>query len=78
MRTRGLPNAHAVYFSYLLVRLETRIETMYLDKLDGKSAAEFFQTKAGKWRKQQNQLRRKVDELRTSASHPSRPLTWSA
>jgi hypothetical protein len=51
-------------------RLEARIETMYLDKLEGRISATFFNEKAAKWRAQQQQLLRKIDELRSATAAP--------
>lgn len=43
-------------------RLQTRIDAMYLDKLDGRISAEFFDQKAAGWRDEQKQLLRNVQE----------------
>ncbi len=43
-------------------RLQRRIDTMYLDKLDGVIDAEFFERHAVAWRDEQRQLRRKIVE----------------
>lgn len=36
-------------------RLQSRIDNMYVDKLDGRIAAEFFDRKASEWREEQEQ-----------------------
>ncbi len=51
-------------------RLQTRIETMYLDKLDGKITAEFFEEKAGDWREQQQHLRQSIEAMETTPLAP--------
>jgi hypothetical protein len=43
-------------------RLQTRIDGMYVDKLDGRIDSEFFDRKACEWRKQQELLLRSVEE----------------
>lgn len=43
-------------------RLQNRIEQMYLDKLDGKVTAEFFEAKAAEWRNAQLEAKANIDE----------------
>jgi site-specific DNA recombinase len=43
-------------------RLQNRIEAMYVDKLDGRVDAVFFDRKAAEWRAEQGQLIRAIEE----------------
>jgi site-specific DNA recombinase len=47
-------------------RLQGRIETMYLDRLDGRITAEFFDEKSKEWRHQQKQIEARIAELATT------------
>jgi len=50
-------------------RLQTRIETMYLDRLDGRIGAEFFDEKSKEWREQQKEIELRMRQpLRTAAA----------
>ncbi len=62
-RQQALARAHAEHD-----RLNARIETMYLDKLDGRISAAFYDEKAAAWRSQQAELQRKITDLRTAGS----------
>jgi DNA invertase Pin-like site-specific DNA recombinase len=44
-------------------RLRARIETMYLDRLDGRISAEFFDAKSKEWREQQQQIEARMNQL---------------
>jgi hypothetical protein len=46
-----------------LHRVESRIEAMYLDKLDGRITASFFDEKASQWRQEQAKLKARINEL---------------
>jgi site-specific DNA recombinase len=47
-----------------------RIETMYLDKLDGRIAQEFFDRNSAAWRDEQEALLRKIRNIQTAAPAP--------
>jgi site-specific DNA recombinase len=51
-------------------RIESRIETMYMDKLDGRVSQQFFDRNSVTWRKEQEALRRKVQDIQTAAPAP--------
>ena len=51
-------------------RLKVRIETMYLDKLDGRITDEFFDERAAEWRREQQALLRKIQEIQQAAPAP--------
>jgi hypothetical protein len=42
-------------------RLDDRIHTMYVDKLDGKIGGDFYDRFAGEWREEQRRLQREID-----------------
>ena len=44
-------------------RVQARIETMYLDKLDGRISQEFFDQRADEWRREQDGVLRKIQEM---------------
>jgi hypothetical protein len=48
-------------------RIGTRIEAMYLDKLDGRITTAFYDEKATSWRQEQAVLSRRITELRTTS-----------
>jgi resolvase-like protein len=49
-------------------RLQARIDTMYLDRLDGRITAEFFDAKSKQWRDQQKEIEtRMTTPLRSAA-----------
>jgi hypothetical protein len=47
-------------------RLQGRIETMYLDRLDGRISAPFFDEKSKEWREQQKQIEARMAQLQTT------------
>jgi site-specific DNA recombinase len=47
-------------------RLQDRIETMYVDKLDGRIDTVFFDRKAAEWRAEQGRLLRVTEEHQTA------------
>jgi hypothetical protein len=47
-------------------RLQARIETMYLDRLDGRITAAFFDEKSREWREQQKQIDVQMAQLATT------------
>jgi DNA invertase Pin-like site-specific DNA recombinase len=51
-------------------RLKTRIETTYLDKLDGRITAEFFDQRSAEWRREQEGLLRKIHDIQAAAPAP--------
>lgn len=62
-REQSLARAEAEYD-----RLAARLEAMYLDKLDGRISAAFYDEKAAAWRSQQAEIQRKIAELRTAGN----------
>ena len=48
-------------------RLETRIDGMYVDKLDGKISEAFFEGKAGAWREEQKKILAKMESLQNAS-----------
>jgi DNA invertase Pin-like site-specific DNA recombinase len=51
-------------------RLKVRIETMYLDKLEGRITGEFFDQRSAEWRREQDGLLGKIQEIRKAAPAP--------
>jgi hypothetical protein len=51
-------------------QIEARIETMYMDKLDGRIAQEFFDTQAATLRKEQDGLRRRIHDIEKATPGP--------
>jgi hypothetical protein len=49
------------------VRLQAQIETMYLDRLEGRITAEFFDAKSKQWRDQQREVEMRMKQLETTA-----------
>ena len=47
-------------------RLQNRIDAMYLDKLDGRIGAAFFDHKAAEWRAEQDRIQRMVQQHQTA------------
>jgi site-specific DNA recombinase len=47
-------------------RLQGRIDTMYLDRLDGRISAEFFDEKSKAWREEQKQIDARLAQLATT------------
>jgi site-specific DNA recombinase len=50
-------------------RLNQRIETMYLDKLDGRISASFYDEKAAAWLRDEAKHRRRIVELRAASQN---------
>jgi hypothetical protein len=46
-------------------RLQARLETMYVDRLDGRITAAFYDEKAKEWGEQQKQIEARMAQLRT-------------
>ena len=51
-------------------QLQTRIETMYLDKLNGRIRQEFYDKQADTWRHEQNAILRRIQEIPNTAPAP--------
>jgi site-specific DNA recombinase len=51
-------------------QIERRIETMYMDKLDGRVNQEFFDRNSANWRWEQDGLLRKIQDIRKAAPAP--------
>jgi site-specific DNA recombinase len=51
-------------------RIEARIETMYMDKLDGRISQEFFDKQAGALRREQDGLLRRIQEVENGTPAP--------
>jgi site-specific DNA recombinase len=51
-------------------QIESRIETMYMDKLDGRITQEFFDRTSAAKRDDQQALQRKIQTIQTAASTP--------
>ncbi len=49
-------------------QIEVRIETMYMDKLDGRITQEFFDKHSATWRREQDGLLRKIQDIQKAAS----------
>jgi site-specific DNA recombinase len=49
---------------------KTRIQTMYLDKLDGRITDEFFDTQSATWRLEQDGLLRKIHDIQKATPAP--------
>jgi site-specific DNA recombinase len=47
-------------------RLQARVETMYLDRLDGRISAEFLDEKSKVWRDQQKDVEARINQLATT------------
>jgi site-specific DNA recombinase len=50
-------------------RLNQRVNTMYMDKLDGRISASFYDEKAATWRDEEAKLRRRIVELRAASQN---------
>lgn len=57
----AIARLHAEY-----TKLQTRIDAMYIDKLDARIDAAFFDQKAGEWRAEQARIKRSIDEHETA------------
>ncbi len=42
-------------------RIGERVDAMYLDKLDGRITSEFFDSKSGEWRNEQDKILRQIE-----------------
>ena len=51
-------------------QIQARIETMYLDKLDGRITQEFFDQQSAAWRSEQDGLQRKIQEVQKATPAP--------
>ena len=51
-------------------QIRARIETMYLDKIDGRITQEFFDKQSATWRSEQDGLLRKIQEIQNAMSAP--------
>lgn len=51
-------------------RLNARIETMYMNKLDGRITAEFFDQRSAAWRGEQDALLRKIQDTQRATPAP--------
>jgi site-specific DNA recombinase len=51
-------------------QIEMRIETMYMDKLDGRVTQEFFDRNSANWRQEQDGLLRKIQEIQKATLAP--------
>jgi site-specific DNA recombinase len=57
-------------------QIRVRIETMYLDKIDGRITQEFFDKQSATWRREQDGLLLKIQEIQTRQRRLSiRPWT---
>ena len=52
-------------------RLETRIEILYNDRLDGRISPSFYDSKAGEIRAQQQTILRRIEQIESSAPAPA-------
>jgi site-specific DNA recombinase len=60
-------------------QIQARIETMYMDKLDGRITQEFFDKQSAAWRSEQDGLQRKIQDIQKATPAPSiRPSTCCA
>ena len=51
-------------------RINARIETMYMDKLDGRITSEFFDQRSAAWRDEQDALLRKIQDVQKATPVP--------
>ena len=51
-------------------QIQARLETMYLDKLDGRITQEFFDKQSAAWRSEQDGLQRKIQEVQKATPAP--------
>jgi len=51
-------------------QIQARIETMYMEKLDGRISQEFFDKHSATWRDEQQALLRKIQEIQHAAPAP--------
>ena len=64
-RAQSIKKLHARYD-----QIQARIETMYLDKLDGRIAQEFFDKQSATWRREQDALLLKIQEIQKATPTP--------
>jgi site-specific DNA recombinase len=65
--------AHAQAIKKLQARheqIQARIETMYMDKLDGRITQEFFDKQSAAWRVEQDGLQRKIQDVQKATLAP--------
>ena len=51
-------------------QIQARIETMYLDKLDGRITQEFFDKQSAMWRREQDALLLKIQDIQKATLAP--------
>ncbi len=51
-------------------QIQARIETMYMDKLDGRITQDFFDKQAAAWRSEQDGLQRKIQDVQKATPAP--------
>jgi site-specific DNA recombinase len=51
-------------------QIQARIETMYMDKLDGRITQEFFDKNSTTWRGEQDGLQRKIQDIQKATPAP--------
>jgi site-specific DNA recombinase len=51
-------------------QIKIRIETMYMDKLDGRITTEFYDERAALWRREQEVIQRKIQDIQRAAPAP--------
>ena len=51
-------------------QVQARIKTMYTDKLDGRITSEFFEENAADWRREQQALLQKIQNIRRATPAP--------
>lgn len=51
-------------------QIQARIETMYLDKLDGRITQEFFDKQSATWSREQDGLQRKIQDMQKATPAP--------
>jgi hypothetical protein len=51
-------------------QIEGRVERMYLDKLDGRISQEFFDNQSAAWRREQDGLQRKIQDIQKATPAP--------
>jgi hypothetical protein len=51
-------------------QLQTHLDTMYVDKLEGRITQEFFDRQADTWRREQNAILRRIHDIQTAAPAP--------
>ncbi len=64
-RAQGIKKLQARYD-----QIQARLETMYLDKLDGRITQEFFDKQSAGWRFEQDGLQRKIQDVQKATPAP--------